>query len=234
MRGLAPVVAVLAAAALPLASAAAKAPAKPAAKQDWTKTFAVTPEGGFRIGNPAAKIALVEYGSLTCPHCRHFAETGMKPLLQNYVRTGRVSYEFRPFILNGMDLAATLVGRCGGPSHFFPMAERLYATQDSWTGKIANIPEKEKNRLKALPVGETMTGIAKVGGLISVASANGIPPARAEACLKDDAATSKLAEIYQAGMDKGVKGTPTFFVNDKQVTAIDWPTLEPFLKQAGG
>ena len=55
----------------------------------------MTPEGGFRMGNPAAPIKLVEYGSLACPHCRHFEETGYKPLLQTYVRTGRVSYEFR-------------------------------------------------------------------------------------------------------------------------------------------
>jgi protein-disulfide isomerase len=216
--------------------AVARPAAKPApvkASADWTKTYSVTPEGGFRMGDPNAKVALVEYGSLTCPHCKHFADTGAQPLLQNYIRTGKVSYEFRPMILNGIDLAATLVARCGGPSRFFPIASKLYATQDAWASKISNIPEPEKEKLKALPVGEMMAGIAERGGLISFASANGIPAAKAEACLKNDAAASKLAQMYQAAMDKGVKGTPTFFVNGKHVDAIDWPTLEPFLKGVG-
>ncbi len=56
------------------------------------------------MGNPYAKTALVEYGSLACPHCRHFEETGYKPLVQQYVRTGRVSYEFRNFLLNAPDI----------------------------------------------------------------------------------------------------------------------------------
>jgi protein-disulfide isomerase len=218
------------------AAGVAKAAAKPAAAKpasNWAETYSATPEGGFRMGNPGAKVALVEYGSLTCPHCKHFADTGGQPLLQNYIRTGKVSYEFRPMILNGIDLAATLVARCGGPSHFFPITAKLYATQDSWASKISNMPEDEKNKLRALPVGQMMAGIAEKGGLVSFAAANGIPAAKAEACLKDDAAASKLAQMYQAAMDKGVNGTPTFFVNGKRVDAIDWPTLEPFLKGAG-
>src|SRR5580765_657763 len=100
---------------------------KPVQAQDWTKTVTETADGGFKMGNPNAKIQLVEYGSLTCPHCRHFAETGVKPLIAKYVRTGKASYEYRSLILNGIDVAATLVARCGGPSHFFPMAAQLYA-----------------------------------------------------------------------------------------------------------
>ena len=75
----------------------------------------MTPEGGFRMGNPAAPIKLIEYGSLACPHCRHFAETGYKPLLQNYVRTGRVSYEFRNLLISGPDISVSLLARCFGP-----------------------------------------------------------------------------------------------------------------------
>ena len=77
------------------AAAAGKAAPKAAAARDWSRTVAVTPEGGFRMGNPAAHVKVVEYGSLACPHCRHFEETGYRPLVQKYVRTGQVSYEFR-------------------------------------------------------------------------------------------------------------------------------------------
>ena len=223
-----------AAAVIPMAATASKPAAKPAAARDWTRTFTVTPEGGFRMGNPAAKVALVEYGSLTCPHCQHFAETGVGPLLQNYVRTGKLSYEYRSLVLNGIDLAATLVARCNGPSRFFPIAETLYKTQPVWIAKINDLPEPEKDRLQKLPQSEMMVSVAKVIGVIPVAAAHGIPPARAQQCLTDAAAALKLGAMHQKALDSGVQGTPTFVVNGKQVRADDWPTLEPFLKDAGG
>src|SRR5689334_10704402 len=116
--------------------AAAKPPAKAPATHDWTHTVAATPEGGFRMGNPAARVKLIEYGSLACPHCRHFEETGYKPLLQGYVRSGKVSYEFRNLLISGPDLAISLLTRCAGPAKFFPMAEMVYATQTDWQKKI--------------------------------------------------------------------------------------------------
>ena len=158
----------------------------------------------------------------------------MKTLVANYVRSGKASYEFRPFILNGIDLAATLVARCNGPAHFFPLAERLYATQPEWSGKVGKLPASEQEKLQSLPQGEMMVGVAKVSGLFEVASAHGIPPAKAQMCLKDEGAATRLVKIEQAANDLDVHGTPTFFVNGKKVDAYDWPTLEPFLKEAGG
>jgi protein-disulfide isomerase len=226
-------IAALALAALP-ANAAAAPTAKPGTKADWTRTFGVTPEGGFRMGNPRAKVAIVEYASLTCPHCRHFAETAMKPLLDQYVRTGRASYEYRSFILNGVDLAATLVSRCNGPSHFFPMAEQLYATQPEWAARTGELSKAEQDQIGALPQGQMMLAIAKVSGLLPIAASHGIPSAKAELCLKDEKAAMGLVQMEKAATDRGVRGTPTFFVNGKQVAAYDWPSLEPFLKEAGG
>ena len=197
---------------------------------DWTKTIAETPDGGFKMGNPNAKIAVVEYGSLTCPHCRHFAETGLKSLLARYVRTGKVSYEYRSLILNGIDVAATLVARCGGPSHFFPIAAQLYATQPTWLGKIT---DAESEKLNALSEDQMMLGVARVTGLFPIAAAHGVTAAKAEACVQNRSAVDQLRHMAQAASDKGVQGTPTFFVNDKQVSAYDWATLEPFLKDAG-
>jgi len=88
--------AVVGLAAFALIGAAPHAPRKASKAVDWTKTVVDTPDGGFRMGNPKAKITIVEYGSLTCPHCRHFAETAMKPLLGQYVRTGKASSEAIP------------------------------------------------------------------------------------------------------------------------------------------
>ena len=178
------------------ATAQAKPTTKPTTMRDWTHVFSVTPEGGFRMGNPKAKVAIVEYASLTCPHCRHFAETAMKPLVSQYVRTGKASYEFRSFVLNGIDLAATLLARCNGPAHFFPTAEKLYAIQSAWVDKITNVPKAEQDKLNALPDDQLMLGIAKAGNLLPIAAAHGIPTAKAATCLKDDAARcSRLRRV---------------------------------------
>jgi protein-disulfide isomerase len=219
--------------ALPLApaEAASKAAPKAGATQDWTRVVAMTPGGGFRMGNPKAKVAILEYGSLTCPHCRHFAETALKPLITGYVRSGKASYEFRSFILNGIDVAATLVARCGGPAHFFPIAEQLYATQPAWVGKVT---DDQQQRLQAMPEGEMMLNIARITGVVGVAASHGVAPARAEACAKSEPAAEQLAKMAQAANDRGVTGTPTFFINGEKVPAYDWATLEPFLKKAGG
>ena len=65
---------------------------------------AATPAGGFVMGNPNAKVKLIEYGSLTCPHCREFDEKGVQPLIANYVKTGQVSWEFRNYVRDAFDL----------------------------------------------------------------------------------------------------------------------------------
>src|SRR5690242_5317628 len=97
--------------------AATNAPAKvenvpPPANGDWTQVVMATPDGGFRMGNPNAKVKLIEYGSMTCPHCREFDEKGAAPLMNQYVKTGQVSWEFRNYVRDAFDLTASLITRC--------------------------------------------------------------------------------------------------------------------------
>ena len=213
---------------------AGPAPAVPAKKPvDWLRTVVATPDGGFRMGNPKAKVRVVEYGSLTCPHCRHFAETGMAPLRAK-VKAGKVSFEFRSFILNGIDVSATLVARCGGPSRFFPLVDKFYATQTDWVGKIAALSDAEKERLGKLPEAQRLVGLASAGGMQKLAASHGVPVAAANKCLADARAFERIGQIYEAGVAKGVQGTPTFFVNGVKVDAGDWASLEPFIRKAGG
>ena len=219
------------AAALLMISPAAAAPQKK--MTDWTRTVVATPEGGFRMGNPKARVKLVEYGSLTCPHCRHFAQTGMGPL-KAYVKGGKVSYEYRNYILNGVDIAATLVARCGGAQRFFPIADKLYATQADWVGKVVNLASAEKQKLNDLDDGARMVRLAQLSGITSLAASQGLPAAQANKCLADAGAMNRLEQMVEMGRGFGVEGTPTFFVNDSMVSAADWPSLEPFLKKAGG
>src|SRR4029453_9791363 len=103
---------------------------------DWTTVVTRTPEGGFVMGNPNAKVKLVEFGSLTCPHCAEFEERGGKALVDNYVKKGLVSWEFRNFVRDPLDMTATLLARCGGEANFFGLTRTLFHDQRSWVGKI--------------------------------------------------------------------------------------------------
>lgn len=230
--------AALAAALAALAAAAPAADAAPArravAQVDWARTVVATPEGGFRMGNPAAKVKLVEYGSLTCGHCAAFARAGMASLVGDYVKSGKVSYEYRNFILNGLDVAASLVARCGGPGRFFPVADKLYATQPQWMGRLSALTAAQKAQLNALPEGQRLGRLAEVVGLTGLAAQHGIAPAQSKRCLADPAALDRLGKMAEAAGAQGVQGTPTFFLNGANIGTHDWATLEPILRESAG
>src|SRR5690242_15848385 len=80
------------------------AASKPMSQRDWSRSVVETQNGDFRMGNPNAKVNLVEYGSLACSHCRAFEQTAYEPLVRSYVRTGSVTYEFRSVLLNAPDI----------------------------------------------------------------------------------------------------------------------------------
>jgi protein-disulfide isomerase len=222
-----------AAVAAAVAFSPAASPAKPA-RTDWSRTVAATPEYGFRMGNPAAKIKLVEYGSLTCPHCRHFEETGFKPLVDKYVRTGIVSYEFRNLLLDTPDIAVSLLAHCAGPGRFFPMAQLVYATQPSWHEKLASLGSDQTAEIAKLPITEQTARYATVASFPQMAARFGLTPAQSRRCLADPAGIDRLITGTRKAADMGVTGTPTFFINGKKVDALTWEELEPQIRRAGG
>ncbi|HEY7810564.1 MAG TPA: thioredoxin domain-containing protein [Allosphingosinicella sp.] len=229
------ILALTAAAALaPQADAAPARKAAAPAAVDWSKRVAATPEGGFVMGNPAAKVKVVEYGSLTCPHCAAFSNSA-KAGLAARVRTGKVSFEFRNYVLNGIDVAATLVARCGGTARFFPLAEKFYATQEDWVGKIRALPAAQQAQLKAMGEGPRLVRLAQLGGMTQLAAQLGLPAARANACLADPAALKRVVAMAEAAHAAGVEGTPTFFINGRNVGTHDnWAALDALIRQAGG
>jgi protein-disulfide isomerase len=235
VKRLALVLTLVSAAALPLAfPAAAKAPAKVAAKHDWSRVVAVTEEGGFRMGNPAAPVKLVEYGSLACPHCRHFEQTGYKPLVDSYVRTGRLSYEFRSLLINGPDISVTLLARCAGPGKFFAISQYVYATQPQWQKKLEDMSDADKAALDKMTDQQRVIRYAEIGGLTEIAARFGVSPARAKQCLADPKATERLINMTQQAQGAGVKRTPTFLINGTLTDAATWEQLEPLIRQATG
>jgi len=217
------------------AFAAAKTTHARAAKpHDWAMVVSMTPDGGFLMGNPNAKVKLVEYGSLACPHCRHFEETGYKPLVQDYVRTGEVSYEFRNLLLNGPDISVSLLTRCAGAAKFFPMSHLVYATQPQWEDRIIKMSDADKAAIDKMTDEQRIVRFAEIGGMAEMASRFGLNAARARQCLTDKNALERLLAISKTADDKGIHQTPTFIINGKVSDATVWEQLEPELKDALG
>jgi protein-disulfide isomerase len=214
--------------------AAAAAPRRTAAPAhaDWTRTVVATPLGGFRMGNPNARVKLVEYGSITCPHCAAFARDGGTALRDTYVKSGRVSWEYRPFMIFPTDPGLFMLLRCQGAAGFFPTSDRLYADQPDWVQKVQSLPQERLQQIQALKPKERFAALVDATGTASYF--HGLPQARAKACLADDRNLQALLTITERAGKEGVSGTPSFFVNGKLTGALDWAGLEPFLKSAGG
>lgn len=213
---------------------AARAAPKPAAPADWSTRFTATPQGGILVGNPAAAVKLVEFGSLTCPHCRHFHETGFSVIRARWVASGQVSYEYRPFSLNGIDLMAGLLLQCQAPAQAWAFVNRIYARQDELIKPFMAIPEAERARIQGLPDDQKGPAMAEAGKLPDFAAAAGIPRARYDACLAAKAGADRLMAIRaDAVQTHNLQGTPSFLINGKMQTDVfDWPALEPLLTAA--
>lgn len=207
------------------------------ANGDWSQVVIQTPEGGFLMGNPQANVRLVEIGSLTCDNCKQFDETGVTPLINKYVKPGKVAYEFRNYVRDGLDLTAALVVRCNGAKTFFPLERALYEDQEKWIAKVQKTPQDQLGRLQNLPPEQQFVEFAKVAGLQDWAAVRGVPIARSTQCLKDQNAVNQLVQMASdiTNQYPAFKGTPSFIVNGKLLENIHtWDQLESRLQAAVG
>ena len=200
---------------------------------DWTQVVSRTPEGGTRVGNPDAPVKLVEYGSLTCPACKAFSDTGTQPLRDTYVRSGQVSWEFRHLIIHGAaDAALALLADCQPPAAFFRTIEDIY---DDQPAILDSFEESEQQQIAALPPEQQIAATAQAMDLGAFFAQRGLPAGRQAQCLADQQAVQRLADnTNRAGTQENVTGTPTFFINGEKLNVSDWRSLEPLLRQRIG
>jgi len=154
--------------------------------------------GDMSLGNPKAPVHVVEYASLSCPHCAHFNAEVFPQLKAKYVDAGRVYFTLKEYLTDPAIVAAAgfLIARCGGRAGYFPIVDGIFRSQPEWrTGAIKPI-------------------------LLKVAAEHGVSADRANACLGDDKAVQALdARVKQAlDVDK-VESTPTVRVNGQTVDA---------------
>jgi protein-disulfide isomerase len=195
-----------------------------------------TSAGGYVMGNPNAKVKLIEIGSLFCPYCKRFEDEGSPQLVEKYVKTGNLSWEFRPYAIHGpIDVAADLVVRCNGPKTFFPLSMALYKDQPVLEAKVQGVPQDKLNELQNLPTTQTFVAWANLLGLQDWAAARGVPQAKSNQCLADqkmiDREVQVMSDVNSQYPDFG--GTPSFVINGKMLTKTgDWKTLQPQLDAA--
>lgn len=187
--------------------------ASPAHAQGAAPTeLMVPPALGDRVlGKADAPVTIVEYASMTCPHCASFHETTYPELKKRYIEAGKVRFIFREFPLDPLAAAASMLARCADQDKFFPLIEILFQRQRQWAVD------------KPLP------------HLMAIARQAGFTEEKFNACLSDQKMLDALeAERNRATQKFGVNSTPTIFVNGQRQrgTSIDdlAKAIDPLLK----
>jgi len=151
--------------------------------------------GDMVLGKADAPITIIEYASLTCPHCADFEVHTWPQLRKDWIDTGKAKYVFRDFPLDGLALRAAILARCAPPERFYPFIEALYSNQMLWATSD-----------------DPMAALQRIGLM------GGVPASKFQACEADPAMQQKVVASRQAGESAGVEATPTFFINGNKIT----------------
>ena len=200
---------------------------------DWTQIVTTTPDGGYLMGNPDAPVKLIEYGSLICPQCADFSREATPTLRDTYIRSGRVSWEFRNFLLGPQDVPLSILATCQPPAAFFATIEQIFEQQREI---LSSIDEAEANQLGPLPPEQQIAPLARAMDLDTFFARRGMPESRFSQCLADPQNAQRLTTMTdKANRELRVTGTPTFFINGRILENVgNWATLEPRLRTALG
>ena len=145
----------------------------------------------YALGPADAKIVVVEYASLTCPHCAQFHTQVLPGLKKEFIDTGKIRYVYRDFPLDRLALGAAMIARCSGRDSFFGFIDTFYGAQAQWS--------------RASNPADALAKLARLGGM----SQN-----RFDQCLKNvEIQNAILEQRLEAANEFKVQATPTVFVN---------------------
>jgi protein-disulfide isomerase len=197
-----------------VASALSTVPASAQQKVDLKELLTPGTLPDKALGPENAPVTVVEYASMTCPHCADFHTQVFPKLKTEYIDKGKVRYVFREYPLDEAAMAASMLARCAGDDKFFTMIDVLFDQQRNWAIKDKVVP-----------------------GLMRIAKQAGFTEQSFEACLKDNKLAQQIYEGAQRGSQKfGVRSTPTIFVNGEPFRGASFEELqkvvEPLLKSA--
>jgi protein-disulfide isomerase len=203
----------------------------------WADVTNETSAGGFMMGNPKAKVKLVEIGSLFCPYCKRFEDEASPLLVEKYVKPGNVSWEFRPYVIHGpIDVAANIIARCAGRSIFFPLTKALYTDQARLLAKMEATSQDKLAQMQNLPTNQVFVSFANLVGLQDWAAARGVAQAKSNQCLSDQKMIDQEVQFTSDVNNEypEFSGTPAFIINGKMLPKEvgSWDKLEPQLRGA--
>jgi protein-disulfide isomerase len=205
---------------------------------DWSQAVTQTAEGGMLMGNPNAKVKVVEFASMTCSHCADFANQDKPKLVDQYVKTGNVSFEFRNYVTNAVDITASLIARCAGANpQFFALTDGIFKDQRTILDRLGTVPEAQLAALQSQPPAQQFQQMAQLSGLQEWAAQRGMPSGRSGQCLANQAEIDRLVQMNaDASSQFEIAGTPTFVVNNEVVRPEpgqgNWASVEAAIKEA--
>ncbi|GIL02053.1 MAG: hypothetical protein BroJett030_19520 [Alphaproteobacteria bacterium] len=170
--------------------------ATPAMAQSMDELLAPGPMPDMMMGEAEAPVTIIEYASMTCPHCATFHANTLPALKEQYVDTGKARLIFREFPFDPRATAAFMLARCAPDNQYFPLVDVLFRQQRVWA--LAEDPRPP---------------------LLQIAKLAGFTQESFEACLKNQQVLDNvLAVKSKAENDFGVASTPTFFINGEKHT----------------
>jgi len=178
-----------------------------------TKAGAAVTAHDMTLGNPKAKVVMIEYAAPICPHCAHFNATVIPLLKQNYINTGKMLYVFRVFPLHPADGVAEKLARCMGRDKYFPFMDQLFANQKDWD------PEYGVQDIR--------------GAMLAQAARQGMSEAQFTACINDSKPDAAINKVAQEAVDRyHLDHTPTVILNGAVQKDATWEALKPAIDKA--
>lgn len=168
------------------------------------------PLGDRVLGKATAPVTVIEYVSLTCPHCANFQKTLFPRVKKEFIDTGKVRYIVREFPIGHMSGAAAIVNRCAPEDKYFFLLNQFLTRQPEWVSQEV-----------------------RPDALYSVAKSSGMTRETFDKCLSNQTIIDGLTEVKQRGRQFGVIGTPTFFINGRKAQGeVTFDEIKAMIEQA--
>lgn len=168
------------------------------------------------MGNPDAKVTLIEYASFTCPHCASFHAGPFKQLKADFIDTGKINFIYREVFFDRFGLWAAIVARCGegAENRYFGITDLMYEKQREWASS-GNSPEQI------------------VGQLRTIGKTAGLTDAQLDSCFTDAEAAEALYAFYLKNAEAdGIDSTPSFMINGVKHRNMPYEDMKAILDDA--